>query len=148
MTKPVCLQTTAMQSTPPLFRDTSCRGSEPSLRGDGSANPAVPTKSKLAKAIVMRAIARLAEREPFRALPKWRQKSFNTISRQYRAVPSASTWPRGGPLENAFLASVSRRDRVQAAQYLLLTLVDTQSAMLDTAMPLVEVAFSVGFSAH
>jgi len=136
---------------PPLFRDTLAEALSRSLL-DGSGQHCRPHYvGSIAKAIVMRAMARRQNERRCRALPKWRLKKLE----QYLAANIERSISLGDMAAVAGLSKMHFAAQFRVAtgfrphEYLLLKRVEqAKVAMLDTAMPLVEVAFSVGFSAQ
>jgi AraC family transcriptional regulator len=134
----------------PLFRDPLVEALGRSLIDPGEYCRPQYVES-VCKAIVMRAMARQQSDRQRRALPKWRLRRFE----QYLAanidkpVSLGDMAAAAGLSKMHFAAQFRTATGFRPHEYLLLKRVEqAKIAMSSSAMPLVEVAFSVGFNAQ
>jgi AraC-like DNA-binding protein len=135
----------------PLFRDSLVEALGRSLL-DHPGDPCGPHYVRsVGKAIVMRAMARQQNERRCRALPKWRMKRLEqyltaNIDRPVSLQDMASV---AGLSRMHFAAQFRAATGFRPHEYLLLKRVEqAKAAMTETTMPLVEIAFSVGFNAQ
>jgi AraC family transcriptional regulator len=136
---------------PPLFRDTLAEALSRSLLDDSGQHCRPHYVGSISKAIVMRAMARRQNERRCHALPKWRLKKLE----QYlsanidRSISLGDMAAVAGLSKMHFAAQFRVATGFRPHEYLLLKRVEqAKVTMLDTTMPLVDVAFSVGFSAQ
>ncbi len=134
---------------PPLFRDTLVEALSRSLLDD--AHCSAHYVGSAAKAIVMRAMGRQQSERRCRPLPKWRLKKIeqHLAANIDRPISLGDMAAVAGLSKMHFAAQFRVATGFRPHEYLLLKRVEQAKAtMLDSSMPLVEVAFSVGFNAQ
>ena len=139
----------AQPGEPFLFRDTLAEALGRSLLDE---HPFQPEYARVAaKAIVMRTIGRQQAKRRCWALPKWRVKRLDqylsdNIDKQVTLDDMAACV---GLSKMHFAAQLRAATGFRPREYLLFKRVErAKTIMASTRMPLIEVAFSVGFNAQ
>jgi len=134
-----------------LFRDSLVEALSRSLLDHAGDHCGPHYVRSAGKAIVMRAMARQQSERRCRALPKWRMKRLE----QYltanidKSVSLQDMAGAAGLSKMHFAAQFRAATGFRPHEYLLLKRVEqAKTAMTETTMPLVEIAFSVGFNAQ
>jgi AraC family transcriptional regulator len=141
----------AAQHEPAPFRDTLAEALGRSLLDENLHRSQPEYARVVAKAIVMRAIGRPPAKRHCLALPKWRMKRLEhclaaSIDRPIRLDDMAAA---AGLSKMHFAAQFRAATGFRPHEYLLFKRIERAKAVLATTeMPLVQVAFSVGFVAQ
>jgi AraC-like DNA-binding protein len=136
---------------PRLFRDTLVEALSRSLVDDAGPHSRPHYVGSITKAIVMRAMARRQNERRCGALPKWRLKKLEQYlsANIERPISLGDMAAVAGLSKMHFAAQFRVATGFRPHEYLLLKRIEqAKLAMLETTMPLVEVAFSVGFNAQ
>jgi AraC-like DNA-binding protein len=134
-----------------LFRDSLVEALSRSLLDHAGHHCGPHYARSVGKAIVMRAMVRQQSERRCRALPKWRMKRLEqylsaNIDKPVSLQDMASVV---GLSKMHFAAQFRAATGFRPHEYLLLKRVEqAKAAMTETTMPLVEIAFSVGFNAQ
>ncbi|MBR0692753.1 helix-turn-helix domain-containing protein [Bradyrhizobium lablabi] len=135
----------------PLLRDPLVEALSRSLLNGSSEPCRRHYVESVGKAIVMRAMARPENARRCSELPKWRMKRLEQYlsANIHRPISLGDMAAVAGLSKMHFAAQFRAATGFRPHEYLLLKRVEhAKAAMLQTTMPLVEVAFSVGFNAQ